>query len=62
MRYRGECFRAHNPRWSFEPLSGEGARRHGGRFNPPGVPALYLSTTYAEFSKRHRALMPGSGR
>ncbi|MDQ2724536.1 MAG: RES family NAD+ phosphorylase, partial [Actinomycetota bacterium] len=26
-----------------EPLSGEGARIHGGRFNPPGsFPALYL--------------------
>lgn len=43
MRLRGECFRAHDPRWSFEPLSGEGARRSGGRFNPAGVPALYLS-------------------
>ena len=24
-------------------MSGEGARRHGGRFNPPGTVALYLS-------------------
>lgn len=29
------------------PLSGEGARRHGGRFNPRGVPALYTSLTIA---------------
>ena len=27
----------------YDPLSGEGARLHGGRFNPPGsFPALYL--------------------
>ena len=36
-------FRAHNPRWSFEPLSGDGAARHGGRFNAPGTSALYTS-------------------
>lgn len=43
MRFRGTVYRAHDPRWSFEPLSGEGARLHGGRFNTPGTPALYLS-------------------
>ena len=42
MRFRGTCFRAHDPRWSHKPLSGEGAAKHGGRFNPVGVPALYL--------------------
>ena len=32
-------------RWE-GPLSGEGARIHGGRFNPPGsFPGLYLCTT-----------------
>lgn len=45
MRFRGTCFRAHDPRWSFDPLSGEGARQNGGRFNASGVPALYLSTS-----------------
>lgn len=40
---RGLVYRAHNPRWAHAPESGEGARRHGGRFNPPGTPALYTS-------------------
>ena len=43
MRFRGLVYRAHNPQWSWTPLSGEGARRHGGRFNRRGVPALYAS-------------------
>jgi RES domain-containing protein len=37
------AYRAHNPRWAYLPTSGEGAARHGGRFNRRGVPALYLS-------------------
>ena len=43
VRFAGTAFRAHDPRWSWTPLSGEGARLHGGRFNPQGVPALYLA-------------------
>lgn len=43
MRFRGLVYRAHNPQWSWTPLSGEGARRHGGRFNRRGVAALYTS-------------------
>ncbi|MDQ6436156.1 RES domain-containing protein [Mesorhizobium sp. LHD-90] len=45
MRFAGDCYRAHNPKWSFSPLSGDGAAIHGGRFNPRGVPALYLGLT-----------------
>jgi len=45
MRFRGLVYRAHNPQWAWEPLSGEGARRFGGRFNRCGVPALYTSLT-----------------
>ncbi len=36
-------FRAHTPEWASRPLSGAGAARKGGRFNRPGVSALYLS-------------------
>ena len=43
MRFRGLVYGAHNPQWSWSPLSGEGARRHGGRFNRRGVAALYAS-------------------
>jgi RES domain-containing protein len=41
--YRGKLYRALNPIYAGAPLSGEGARRYGGRFNPKGMPALYCS-------------------
>ena len=31
-------------RYAADALSGEGARLHGGRWNPPGVPAVYLAS------------------
>lgn len=43
MEFRGSLFRATNPVYAREPLSGEGARLHGGRFNRRGRPALYLA-------------------
>ncbi len=41
--YSGKLYRALNPIYAREPLSGEGARRYGGRFNPKGMPTLYCS-------------------
>ena len=35
--------RYQTPKWSFVPTSGVGAASDGGRFNRPGVEALYLS-------------------
>ncbi len=43
VRYRGQVSRGHNPRWSYKPGSGEGAARHGGRFNRKCIEALYTS-------------------
>ena len=43
MRFQGLAYRAHDPRSSFKPLSGDGAAVHGGRFNPKGTPALYVA-------------------
>ena len=31
------------PKWAFLPASGAGAAIDGGRFNRPGIEALYLS-------------------
>jgi RES domain-containing protein len=42
-RYQGKLYRALNPIYAREPLSGRGAELYGGRFNPKGMPALYLS-------------------
>lgn len=43
--YLGDAFRHMAARWD-DPLSGEGARIRGGRFNPPdSFPVLYLCTT-----------------
>lgn len=47
MKFHGLAYRAHNPKWSWSPTSGEGARRNGGRFNRPGTPALYLALSPA---------------
>lgn len=42
-RFTGMVYRAHNPRWAYAATSGEGAARHGGRFNPGGRAALYTA-------------------
>lgn len=43
--YRGALYRALNPLYAAQPLSGRGAAMFGGRFNARGTPALYTSTS-----------------
>lgn len=57
-------WRAFVPQWAHLPLSGEGAARFGGRWNPVGAPAIYaareLSTAWAEYNQgfvQHPALI-----
>ncbi len=42
-RYTGPLYRALNPVYARDPLSGHGAERFGGRFNAKGTPALYTA-------------------
>jgi RES domain-containing protein len=53
--FSARTFRVVPPKWAHDPLSGEGARVHGGRYNPPGVAAFYSAldphTAYAEYTQ-----------
>jgi RES domain-containing protein len=59
----GRYWRIISPRWAHAPLSGEGAARHGGRWNRPGDAALYLSeeieTAFAEY-QQELGVRPGT--
>lgn len=52
--FTGQGYRIISRAWAHDPVSGEGARRHGGRYNPRGMPAFYCSldpqTAYAEYT------------
>lgn len=58
--FEGVTFRSCSPRYAKEPdvLRGEGSRRFGGRWNPIGLAALYMSLTpevaMAETLAHHR--------
>ncbi len=61
MQYQGPLYRALNPLYAKEPLSGRGAELYGGRFNPKGMPALYTSvavTTALREANQVGALQP----
>jgi len=57
-------YRFLTPKWAFLPTSGAGAAEHGGRFNRPGVEALYLSveveTALAEYGQGSSLPPPGT--
>lgn len=57
-------YRVIAPRWSHAPTSGAGAAVKGGRFNRPGLEALYLSqteqTALEEYRQYARLLPPGT--
>jgi RES domain-containing protein len=62
MRLQAVVYRALNPVWVGDPLSGEGAKRYGGRFNPKGMAALYCTldpvTAVREVSQIGQPLQP----
>lgn len=43
LHFQGTLYRALNPIYAREPLSGRGAELYGGRFNRKGTPGLYTS-------------------
>lgn len=51
------------PKWAHDPLNGAGASLRGGRFNPPSMPALYMSeefsTAVAEY-EQDLGIRPGT--
>ena len=54
-------YRYLTPKWAFVPLSGAGAAAEGGRFNRPGVEALYLARapqTALEEYRQDSSLVP----
>lgn len=57
-------YRFLTPKWAFLPTSGAGAAQNGGRFNRPGVDALYLSveveTALAEYRQGSSLPPPGT--
>lgn len=47
-------YRFLSPRWAFLPTSGAGAALNGGRFNRPGVEALYLAADHTTALEEYR--------
>jgi RES domain-containing protein len=57
-------YRFLTPKWSHLPRSGAGAAQNGGRFNRPGVEAVYLAreveTVLAEYRQDSAIVPPGT--
>ena len=58
---RGRFWRMLAPRWAFDPLSGAGAARVGGRWNEPGQAALYLSDSHTTAIAEYQQDLPRPG-
>ena len=58
---RGRFWRMLAPRWAFDPLSGAGAARAGGRWNEPGQAALYLSDSHTTAIAEYQQDLPRPG-
>jgi RES domain-containing protein len=58
---KGRFWRMLAPRWSFDPLSGAGAARAGGRWNAPGQATLYLSDSHATAIAEYQQNLPRPG-
>ncbi len=57
----GRFWRMLAPRWAFDPLSGSGAARAGGRWNEAGQAALYLSTDHSTAIAEYQQDLPRPG-
>jgi RES domain-containing protein len=58
---KGHFWRMLAPRWAFDPLSGAGAARAGGRWNERGQAALYLSDNHATAIAEYQQDLPRPG-
>ncbi len=58
---RARFWRMLAPRWAFDPLSGAGPARAGGRWNEPGQAALYLSDNHATVIAEYQQDLPRPG-
>jgi RES domain-containing protein len=58
------AYRVLSPQWAYQPHSGAGAVKAGGRFNRPGQQAVYLSlepeTAIAEYAQADPVFGPGT--
>ena len=57
----GRFWRMLAPRWAWDPISGAGAARAGGRWNVPGQAALYLSDSHTTAIAEYQQDLPRPG-
>ena len=52
-------YRVHSLKWAYAPLSGDGSKSRGGRFNPKGQAAIY--TCIDQFTAMYESKAAGDG-